>query len=200
MMILQYKTKNSIIMTKEEIKAMIDATINENGERNITGKALNLALNAIVDAMGEGGGGALDTVYFLPDNLSEEANISETGEFWGEEDAQNMLAHNIEIYQKITEKYLNEKCVQQISVDMSLIGWMSSGMNIVANVPASVLCFKVDEQTPMPASWTPSDHYNAGDVAVFITPQYEEFFGQTESFWLQSDGVCGLVNNGGGPA
>jgi hypothetical protein len=45
-------------MTKEEIKEMIDSTINENGERNITGKALNLALNAIVDAMG-GGNGAL---------------------------------------------------------------------------------------------------------------------------------------------
>lgn len=51
-------------MTKEEIKAMIDATINENGERNITGKALNLALNAIVDAAGEGGGGLM--IQYLP--------------------------------------------------------------------------------------------------------------------------------------
>jgi hypothetical protein len=41
-------------MTKEELKVMIDETINSNGVRNITGKALNLALNAIVDSMGTG--------------------------------------------------------------------------------------------------------------------------------------------------
>jgi hypothetical protein len=39
-------------MTKEELKVMIDETINSNGARNITGKALNLALSAIVDSMG----------------------------------------------------------------------------------------------------------------------------------------------------
>lgn len=41
-------------MTKEELKVMIDETINSNGVRNITGKALNLALSAIVDSMGTG--------------------------------------------------------------------------------------------------------------------------------------------------
>lgn len=39
-------------MTKEELKVMIDETINSNGVRGITGKALNLALTEIVDAMG----------------------------------------------------------------------------------------------------------------------------------------------------
>lgn len=39
-------------MTKEELKVMIDETINSNGVRSITGKALNLALTEIVDAMG----------------------------------------------------------------------------------------------------------------------------------------------------
>lgn len=38
-------------MTKEELKVMIDETINTNGARHITGKALNLALSAIVDSM-----------------------------------------------------------------------------------------------------------------------------------------------------
>lgn len=38
-------------MTKEELKGMIDATITENGNKEITGKALNLALNAIVDSV-----------------------------------------------------------------------------------------------------------------------------------------------------
>ena len=44
-------------MTKEELKVMVDETINSNGARNITGKALNLALNAIVDSMGTSSGG-----------------------------------------------------------------------------------------------------------------------------------------------
>jgi hypothetical protein len=57
-------------MTKEEIKEMIDATINTNGNREITGHALNLALNAIVEAMGEGGGAGAETVYG-PDGVDE---------------------------------------------------------------------------------------------------------------------------------
>lgn len=49
-------------MTIEELKNMIDSTINENGTKAITGKALNLALNEITNAVAEaattGGGGA----------------------------------------------------------------------------------------------------------------------------------------------
>lgn len=44
-------------MTKEELKVMIDETINSNGVRSITGKALNLALTEIVDAIGTTSGG-----------------------------------------------------------------------------------------------------------------------------------------------
>ena len=40
-------------MTKEELKVMIDNTINSNGKRSITGKSLNLALSQIVDCIGE---------------------------------------------------------------------------------------------------------------------------------------------------
>ena len=40
-------------MTREELKAMIDNTINSNGKRSITGKSLNLALTQIVDCIGE---------------------------------------------------------------------------------------------------------------------------------------------------
>lgn len=40
-------------MTKEELKIMLDNTINSNGKRNITGKSLNLALSQIVDCIGE---------------------------------------------------------------------------------------------------------------------------------------------------
>lgn len=38
-------------MTKEELKEMIDSTINSNGKQEITGNSLNLALNTIVDSV-----------------------------------------------------------------------------------------------------------------------------------------------------
>lgn len=52
-------------MTFDEIREMVNATITENGQRQITGKALNLALLEIITAMEENkpeGGGA-ETVY-----------------------------------------------------------------------------------------------------------------------------------------
>lgn len=59
-------------MTKEELIEMIDATINENGSRNITGKALNLALTEIVNAMGSGSGAGAATIYCMMGQETEE--------------------------------------------------------------------------------------------------------------------------------
>lgn len=190
-------------MTKEEIKAMIDATINENGERNITGKALNLALNAIVDAMGEGGGGALDTVYLIPFNPAEENALSETDEFWTLDDVMAMIEHNKTIYEKIANKFINEKSIPQISVDLSIFAYERQGKEAIMNVGAGIMCFKVEEPVPTSLSWNDYDHYNIGDIAVIITPYYEAWTGFSPdimTFWLHSDGTCGLTNNGGGPA
>ena len=52
-------------MTFEEIREMVNATITENGQRQITGKALNLALLEIITAIEENKpeGGAAETVY-----------------------------------------------------------------------------------------------------------------------------------------
>lgn len=54
-------------MTFEEIREMVNATINENGLKQITGKALNLALTetlaAIEEHLANGSGGGLETVY-----------------------------------------------------------------------------------------------------------------------------------------
>ena len=54
-------------MTIEELKDLIDNTINENGTKAITGKALNLALNEITNAVAEaattGGGGGVKRLY-----------------------------------------------------------------------------------------------------------------------------------------
>lgn len=60
-------------MTFEEIREMVNATITENGQRQITGKALNLALLEIITAMEENKpeGGGTETVY-LGEPLSPE--------------------------------------------------------------------------------------------------------------------------------
>lgn len=55
-------------MTIEELKDLIDSTINENGTKAITGQALNLALNEIVNAVAEaattgGSGGGVKRLY-----------------------------------------------------------------------------------------------------------------------------------------
>ena len=54
-------------MTIEELKDLINSTINENGTKAITGKALNLALNEITNAVAEaattGGGGGVKRLY-----------------------------------------------------------------------------------------------------------------------------------------
>lgn len=54
-------------MTIQELKDLIDSTINENGTKAITGKALNLALNEITNAVAEaattGGGGGVKRLY-----------------------------------------------------------------------------------------------------------------------------------------
>lgn len=66
-------------MTKEELIEMIDATITENGNKEITGKALNLALTEIVNAMCTGGGQSQKRVYVEIDSgtpLTDEEKAS----------------------------------------------------------------------------------------------------------------------------
>lgn len=78
-------------MTKEELIDLIDNTINTNGEKTITGQALNLALKEIVDAMGSGDGGA-----------SMNLNISMSALSGGENDlTEEQLAENVELYNAI---------------------------------------------------------------------------------------------------
>ena len=53
-------------MTVDEIRDLIDNTITTNGVKNITGQALNLALNEIVNAVAEAattGGGGVKRLY-----------------------------------------------------------------------------------------------------------------------------------------
>jgi hypothetical protein len=87
-------------MKKEELSEMINNTIIANGKKGITGKSLNLALNAIVDSMGSGGGGLM--LHYLP--RYEIENISSFHDnFLYYDKLQECIDHNIEIYNTIME-------------------------------------------------------------------------------------------------
>ena len=64
-------------MKKEELIEMINSTINTNGSGTITGESLNLALNAIVEAMGTGGGAVWEKISGTVD-LTNLASITVT--------------------------------------------------------------------------------------------------------------------------
>lgn len=91
-------------MTIEELKDLIDSTINENGTKAITGKALNLALNEIANAVAEaattGGGGDVKRLYVL---------------FGGSPDPEQ-LASNAALYTEIVTAFTNNKFPPQVAV------------------------------------------------------------------------------------
>lgn len=92
-------------MTFEEIKEMLDSTINENGQRQITGKALNLAINEILTAMQEfkpEGAGA--ELVYLPSMVTGEMNAEQQ-------------AHNVEVYAKFKTAYEEGKPMPALLVD-----------------------------------------------------------------------------------
>ena len=102
-------------MTIEELKDLIDSTINENGTKAITGKALNLALNEIANAVAEaattGGGGDVKRLY---------AN------FGGSLDPEQ-LASNAALYTEIVTAFTNGEFPPQVAFLMAGDGYgMSS--------------------------------------------------------------------------
>ena len=182
-------------MTKEEIKEMIDATINENGERSITGKALNLALNAIVDAIGEGGG--LDTIYLLTSSLNSEVGMLDTTESpFTEEEFMAMLAHNQNIYNKITEKFNTTKNASTFVFDFSIILSMEAGILSGYNVGVSnVVYMKIEEQMPSKLSFNPYNYYNVGETIVLATLLNNNFLGEGQKIAILPNGYCEIISN-----
>lgn len=92
-------------MTIEEIKDLIDNTINENGTKAITGKALNLALNEITNAVAEaattGGGGGVKRMYV---------------DLGGAVTDPEQLASNAALYTEIVTALTNDKLPPQVGV------------------------------------------------------------------------------------
>ena len=94
-------------MTIEELKDLIDSTINENGTKAITGKALNLALNEITNAVAEaattgGGGGGVKRLY---------VDIS-----GGTLTNPEQLASNAALYTEIVPALTNDELPPQVGI------------------------------------------------------------------------------------
>ena len=94
-------------MTIEELKDLIDSTINENGTKAITGKALNLALNEITNAVAEaattgGGGGGVKRLY-----------VDASG---GSVTDPEQLASNAALYAEIVTALTNDELPPQVGV------------------------------------------------------------------------------------
>ena len=107
-------------MTFEEIREMVNATITENGKRQITGKALNLALLEMITAMEENkpeGSGA-ETV-FVVDNVDD---MSITPEH---------QAANAAVYAKCRDAAAEGKPLPMVCVDGATIMLGGSGVSIV---------------------------------------------------------------------
>ena len=95
-------------MTIEELKNMIDSTINENGTKAITGKALNLALNEIANAVAEAattGGGGVKRLY---------GDIN-----GGSITAPEQLASNAALYTEIVTALTNNELPPQVGILIS---------------------------------------------------------------------------------
>ena len=75
-------------MGKEELVEMINSTINTNGSGAITGEALNLALQAIVETMGTGSGSGAEKLQGYFD-----------GSAWQQSEEEKAL--NAQLYTKI---------------------------------------------------------------------------------------------------
>ena len=89
-------------MTVDEIRDLIDNTITTNGVKNITGQALNLALNEIVNAVAEAAttGGGAKTLYVGSDTapLTEE-----------------QIASNVALYNEISTALSNGEIPPQVN-------------------------------------------------------------------------------------
>ena len=118
-------------MTIEELKDLIDSTINENGTKAITGKALNLALNEITNAVAEaattGGGGGVKRLY---------ADIS-----GGSITDPEQLASNAALYTEIVTAVTNNELPPQVGILIPEGGVYTNGTFNVIQYADSAITF-----------------------------------------------------------
>ena len=123
-------------MTIEELKDLIDSTINENGTKAITGKALNLALNEITNAVAEaattGGGGGVKRLY---------ADIN-----GGSVTAPEQLASNAALYTEIVTALTNNELPPQVGILFATEGVYQclTNVHLVYQSPNVAIAFMID--------------------------------------------------------
>lgn len=123
-------------MTFEEIREMVNATINENGKREITGKAINLALLETLTAIEEflannADGGAASEIFFFP-NMS---TLELTPE---------RQAHNAEVYNKFKSAFEEGKPLPLLSVDGAvMLEQIEEQLGQPANAAGYIACLQV---------------------------------------------------------
>lgn len=119
-------------MTIEELKDLIDSTINENGTKAITGKALNLALNEITNAVAEAattGGGGVKRLY---------ADMN-----GGSITDPEQLASNAALYTEVVTALTNNELPPQVGVLASIEGTYINGNTLATLYDGSTLIFYV---------------------------------------------------------
>ena len=119
-------------MTIEELKDLIDSTINENGTKAITGKALNLALNEITNAVAEAattGGGGVKRLY---------ADMN-----GGSITDPEQLASNAALYTEIVTALTNDELPPQVGVLASIEGTYINGNSLATVYDGTTLMFYI---------------------------------------------------------
>ena len=119
-------------MTIEELKDLIDSTINENGTKAITGKALNLALNEITNAVAEAattGGGGVKRLY---------ADMN-----GGSITDPEQLASNAALYTEIVTALTNNELPPQVIVWASIEGTYINGNTLATLYDGNTLMFYI---------------------------------------------------------
>lgn len=140
-------------MTIEELKDLIDSTINENGTKAITGKALNLALNEITNAVAEaattGGGGGVKRLYFDASggSLTDPAQ----------------LASNATLYTEIVTALTNNELPPQVGVMIAEGGAYQCITNVqTVYQNSNVMLVFVADGTPIMATLTSDGNVSIG--------------------------------------
>ena len=141
-------------MTIEELKDLIDSTINENGTKAITGKALNLALNEITNAVAEaattgGGGSGVKRLY---------ADVS-----GGSVTDPEQLASNAALYTEIVTALTNNEFPPQVGI----LGAVDGAYLCITSIQtiyqdSNVMFVFVAEGTPLAAILTSDGNVSFG--------------------------------------
>ena len=130
-------------MTIEELKDLIDSTINENGTKAITGKALNLALNEITNAVAEAattGGGGVKRLY---------ADMN-----GGSITDPEQLASNAALYTEIVTALTNNELPPQVGVLVNIEGTYINGNSLATLYDGTTLMFYVFAESFLGCSLT----------------------------------------------